>query len=206
MDMALQKEQRQEVSSFTPFTGIALRALELLGNSVSATQTALALGCTESYISQLLANEEFAKQVTEKRYERLVETSGLDKRYEKLELAAVEKLEDSMQYIVKPFELLRIIQVINGTKRRGIDTSPTVAQQESISITLPTKVVQQITVNIENQVIQVGAQNLTTIAPNVLMEKVEKEIVSDQREKKEKVLNTKAPNANLPTAKNPSYA
>jgi len=118
-----------------------------------------ALGCTESYISQLIAANpalQAAAQVVDTRYE------DIDNLYIKLELRALQELEKRMSLVSKPMELVRIAQAINSAKRRG--SAPKGALEHSnapiVNITVPQQVaVQQFQFNAENQAIAITGDN-----------------------------------------------
>jgi len=138
------------------FTGNSARILELLGNGLSPEVVATTAGVSPSFISQLLSTEEFARQVTERRFNNLQEDTARDKRYGKMEDALLEKMEDLIPMMYKPMEILRAITVINGAKRRGA-SAPEMAHVNNtvINLVMPTKILQQFITNGNNQVVEV---------------------------------------------------
>lgn len=153
--------------------GTQQRLLELLGNNVSPQSAALACGIDPSYVSQLLAQEEFAQQVIQLRFDRLQAASALDKKYEELEDILVDKLRDCLVYMTDPLKLLAAIRVINATKRRGAGIQAAQVQNNIVTINMPTKIIQQYVVNEKNQVTQVGDKSLVTIGSGVLLDRVQ---------------------------------
>ena len=95
------------------------RALNLLGKGVTPSQTAAALGITESAISQLLSRDEFADAVAELRYKNLLSYSERDEKADSIEDRLLKKLNDCIPYLMRPMEIARIYQIINAAKRRG---------------------------------------------------------------------------------------
>lgn len=145
------------------------QALELLGQGVSAEIVASALGVSASQISQYLADPEFAAAVTKQRYLSLQKNNQIDDKYTNLEAKLLEKFENSLIFLTNPDKILRAIQVINAAKRRGISAPQEIHKTEDIvPLVMPT-VVQNIftrndiTVNINNQVVKAGDQDLVTI-------------------------------------------
>ena len=61
------------------------RALALLGSGVSPTAVAASLGITDSRISQLLSDENFAAEVATLRYQNLQKHNARDSAYDSLE-------------------------------------------------------------------------------------------------------------------------
>jgi hypothetical protein len=150
------------------YTGTPARILELLGVGVQPVQVASAVGCSESYISQLLAEEGFAKAVAQKRYDTLVAESSRDRAYDSIEDELLEKLRKSLPFIVKTPEILASIKVINGAKRRGASTSTGAAANSTvIQLVLPARTRARFTADSNGQVVEVsseaGTQSLLTV-------------------------------------------
>lgn len=149
------------------------RALKLLGSGVQAEAVASALGVSPSRISQLLAEEGFALKVAQLRYEALQSHNQRDSKYDKIEDSLLERLEKSLCFMIKPEVILKAIAIINGAKRRGQSApSQLVNQQNIVSLTLPTIIAERFTVNINNQVVKAGDQNLLTMPSGHLLERV----------------------------------
>lgn len=150
------------------------RALALLGSGVSAEATAAALGVDPSRISQLLAQEEFAAQVAELKFKNLQQHNERDNSYDRLEDKLIQKLEKSLPLMLRPGEILKAIQVVNGAKRRGQSSTDQVrGTQTVVNIILPTKITQKFVKNVDNQVIKAGEQELITIPSGTLLDRTE---------------------------------
>lgn len=156
-------------------TSIEDRALALLGSGIAAEATASALGVTPSRISQLLSEQLFSDQVSTLRYENLQKHNLRDNSYDSLEDKLIEKLENSLPFMLKPETILRAISTINGAKRRG-QSAPdqTINQQNIVTLVLPTIIAQKFTLNVDNQVTRAGEQELHTMPASALLKKVEK--------------------------------
>lgn len=140
------------------------RALNLLGKGVTPSQTAAALGITESAISQLLAKDEFADAVAELRYKNLLAYSERDEKADSIEDRLLKKLNDCIPYLMRPMEIARIYQIINAAKRRGQSAPESITTaQEVVPLIMPTVITNKFTVNVNNQVIQAGQQPLITV-------------------------------------------
>lgn len=149
------------------------RALELLGAGVSQEATASALGVSASYISQLMAEEEFAKAVAELRFTQLNNHTKRDNKYDAIEDKLLTRMEQSLPLMIKPNEILRAIQVVNAAKRRGSQAQELpVGQHAQVVLSMPVKLVQKFTTNIMNQVISVEDKELITISPQQLLKRV----------------------------------
>lgn len=141
------------------------KALSLLGAGIPQEAVASALGVTPSYISQLLSDESFAEQVTKIKFETLSNHTARDSAYDNLEDTLLEKLKSAAPLLMRPRDILVAIKVINGAKRRGLDsTENLVNQQAVVNLIMPTQIVQKFTTNINNQVIKTGDTDLITIS------------------------------------------
>lgn len=146
------------------YDGYQAQILSLLGSGLSPSVVATAVGVDPSYVSQLLAEESFAFQVTELRCEALKKHSDRDASYDALEDALIAKMQDCLPLMYKPGEVLAAIRVINGAKRRGeVAAAPVDNQRPVIQLVLPTKIVQQFTLNANNQIVQIGDQTMVTM-------------------------------------------
>lgn len=157
------------------YTGTHLRAQELLGDGIQASIVAQTLGVSESYVSQLLADEVFLKGVVEKRYEHLARHNKRDSEYDAIEDKLLEQLKATLPMLFDPMKILRAISVINAAKRRGQSDPSSITQQNVIvNLLMPTKVVDrfQITKDVNNQIIEAGDQKLVTIGSGTLLDRV----------------------------------
>ena len=152
------------------------RALALLGQGIPAVQVAAACGVSESAISQLLADDEFAKQVADLRFTNLQRFNERDSKYDSIEDKLMQKLEQNIPMMFKPMEILKAVQVINSAKRRGSSAPEhTVNQQTIVNVMLPTQIVQKFTVNPQNQVTRAGEQELLTVQSGTLLKQIKGE-------------------------------
>jgi predicted transcriptional regulator len=152
------------------------RALELLGDGLSPSIVASALGVSESAISQYLSQDEFKQEVLEKRYEALASNNKIDRRYTSLEERVLDKLDKSIDMIYDPMKLAGVLRTLNGAVRRGSAAPQQMTEQKTaVTLNMPTFVLQRYTtqVNINNQVVAVvdesgNKQSLVTIQSKTL--------------------------------------
>ena len=151
------------------YTGNEDRILQLLGSGLSNETVASAVGVSPQYVSNLLADEVFKNSVAELRFSRLTAHNERDSKYDGIEDRLLDKLEGSIDMMYKPRELLAAIAIVNKAQRRGVSTPEQITtSKEVVPLTLPPAVVNKFTVNIQNQVIQVGQQDLVTIQTGAL--------------------------------------
>jgi len=155
-------------------TSINERALSLLGMGIQQEKVASALGVTPSYISQLIADEDFARQVTELKFQQLSKHTTRDMNYDTIEDKLQEKLLKSLPLLIRPQDILGAIKIVNGASRRGVDTTDDLVTKANIvQLNMPVQIVQEFTTNINNQVIKAGDQSLITMQSSDLRKKVE---------------------------------
>jgi hypothetical protein len=145
------------------------RAMILLGTGLGPEIVANATGVSVSRISQLLSDPEFASGVSELRFQNLQKHNERDNKYDALEDRLLDQLEQVLPMCHKPMELSRMLQTINGAKRRGA-SAPTEVHNTAVvvSITLPSVIVQKFTTNVNNQVISAGTQDLVTVQSSAM--------------------------------------
>lgn len=132
------------------------RALTLLGQGHSQVTVAAALGVSESYISQLLSDEDFHSQVVSLRAENLSAATELDNKYNKIENALVDKLEVASKLFVLPRDILNALVKVNSLKRRGAMAAPdTVTRDRVVVLQLPSAVKYEYITNINQQVVEI---------------------------------------------------
>jgi len=160
--------------SHGPSSSVEERALDLLGSGVSPESCAAALGVTPGLISQLLAKDSFSTEVATIRYKNLQKHNERDGKYDGLEDALIKKLEASLGLLVRPESILKAISIVNSATRRGQSTPQQVTNTQNIvQLTLPAKMAAKITINIDNQVVKAGDQELLTMQSGNLLKQVE---------------------------------
>lgn len=145
---------------------------DLLGTGLSTEIVASAVGCDPSYVTQLMAHEEFAISVVALRTKHLTENNVRDGEINEIEDDLIEKLKDliATDQIYKPNDILRAFSVINNAKRRGVTAaSSVVVNQTIVNLQIPAKVVQSFTMNQQGEVIEVEGQTLVTMPAHTLL-------------------------------------
>jgi hypothetical protein len=181
----------QSITPTTRYEGVQARVLEMLGNGLAPETCAAAMGISPSYISDLVATEEFSRQVAERRFLSLQAATTRDRRYDNLEDELTAKLENLLPMMFKPMEIIKALTMINGLKRRGAGTPEnTTINQTIVQLTLPAAITSNYITNHANQVIEAGGQELITIQAANLSNKLAAQLSSQLG---------KLPNATIPT-------
>lgn len=145
-------------------TSTESRALKLLGDGFLPVQVASAIGVSESRISQLLSDESFSQQVAALRYKTLAAHTDRDSKYDSMEDKLLARLEQSLGMLFDPMKIAKLLQVINGAKRRGVSAPEQIqTAQTVVQLNMPTQIFQKFVTNVNNQVIKAGSQELITV-------------------------------------------
>lgn len=132
------------------------RALALLGSGYPPTIVANSVGVSESYISQLLSLDWFAAQVQELKFLNLKKHTELDDAYDDLEEKLLKKLDKLVPLLIKPMDISRVLQTVNGAKRRGAASSEVGhVTQNIIQLSIPSALLQKYVKNTNNQIVEV---------------------------------------------------
>lgn len=132
------------------------RAIAMLGSGVPQAQVAMALGVTESAVSQWMSQEEFSRQVSDLKFKNLSRHTAIDDRYTSLEEKLQDKLEKVLPLMSKPRDIVTALTAINNTKRRGAQSVEHSSQHSTIiNLSLPTQIVQKYISNSNNQIVEV---------------------------------------------------
>lgn len=132
------------------------KALVMLGGGAPVGIVASALGVTDSVISQFLAEEDFARQVTDLKFKSLTRQTALDDRYTGVEEKLLDKFEKVMPLMTRPRDVVAALTAINNTKRRGISNNNAgTVQNRIVNLVIPVTIAHKFISNVNNQVVEV---------------------------------------------------
>lgn len=147
---------------------------ELLGIGLSPVVVASAVGCTESNISQLLADEVFAQEVQQLKLMNLTETAHRDRKWDTLEDQLLERLEGILPLLARPLEVINALKMVNGAKRRATSSeigSSSVSPQ-TLHLHLPNAIAAKFIVNAQNQVVDIEGRTIATMPAKEVMKRL----------------------------------
>jgi hypothetical protein len=158
---------------------IRQKAIKLLGQGIPAINVASALGCDPSYISQLMSQEDFAAAVQDLRLKALSDATERDSRLNGIEDKLISRIDDDISNNPLAFrsamDRVRALSMVNAMKRRGAagDMHAGSGHTTIINLTLPTHLIdkyanRRVEMDINNQVVSVGTQNLITMQAGTL--------------------------------------
>lgn len=151
------------------------RIKEMLGRGIPAVNVALAVGCDESYISQLMSDEGFAAEVQAAKAAVFDKFAQQDDSLDAAEQKALEKVAQLVPFITRPGEAVRAFQVLNAAKRRT-QNGATLAQQQAstiVNIALPQVARVAMLADHNKQVIEVDGRPLITMPAKELVKRTE---------------------------------
>lgn len=150
------------------------RIIEMLGNGIPATAVAAALGCTDSYISQLLTEDGVVEQVQALRAVKFQEYAEQDARLETAEQKALNKIESLIPYITKPSEAARVYGILNAAKRKtGVHATQNSQVGTVVQLNLPQAAVVSFTLTSDKQVVEVEGRSMVTMPAKSLAARLE---------------------------------
>lgn len=127
---------------------------------VSQETTAKAVGCDPAYVSQLMSDPEFAREVVETQTMRGIRQVELDTSKDTIEDLLLRRLHHAVvhDHIRDPMKIARVLQTVGSLPRRSSEIPQAPARLPTAPIALPQVLIQQynITVDNSNRVVQIG--------------------------------------------------
>lgn len=143
----------------------------LLAAGSTKSEAAEALGITPSAVTQLALDEQIQK------------SSKLDSKYDSIENKLLDQLERTIPMLMRPDQIARTLQIVNGAKRRGVAAQLDNTPKQVISLTLPTTIQNRFVLNSSNQVVAAGNQELVTMQSANVQKLLENSNVNSSIEK-----------------------
>lgn len=142
--------------------------IELLAAQVPTSQIALAVGCSDSYISQIKADPDAQEIIASKAAGRIQKDSAFDKRLETAEDLALQRIEQGLQF-ANLGQAVGAFRILNAAKRRK-DASHEVANQTHINVTLtlPATALPRYTLNNKSEIVDVEGKTMIAATPKSL--------------------------------------
>lgn len=155
---------------------------EMLGNGLSNEVVATAVGCDPSYITQLMSVEEFSSKVIALRTAALSANSKRDRKIDAVEDKLIDKVEQSVDLLYKPLDLIRAATAVNAMKRRGVSAQDALHVQNTVvNLMIPQVVVMNFTKNSQGEVIEVEGKTLVTMTSQQLLSNLANQVGLDDK-------------------------
>lgn len=152
------------------------RIIELLGRGIPAVNVAMAVGCDESYVSSLMADETLRAEVSALKAAHFEKFTELDDSLNAAEEASLTKLKHLIPFITKPSEAARVYSVLNAAKRRTADVASSSRDTPStiVNLELPAAARVSFITDMNRQVIEIDSRPLVTMPAQQLVAVSEK--------------------------------
>lgn len=153
------------------------RILNLLGSGLDSAVVASAVGVTPGYVSQLLADQDFASKVIERRTIELTRAKGLDDSWDEIEERLLDKIKDLIPFLTKPRDLIQLLVYANNAKRKTTLTAGAGAggqEGNTVTVNLPQIVINQYKITMAGGMTEVAGRTLDIMKSSDLMKSLEK--------------------------------
>lgn len=141
----------------------------MLSIGLPATAVAARLGVTDSQISQLLSEPDFAAAVETARLAANEEDQKFDSRLEETESQALDNIAAKIRF-GNLQQSLQAFKVLNGARRRrdGIVAQPTIGT--AVQINMPTVLMPVYVLNGKSEIVEVDGQTMISASPKRMEE------------------------------------
>jgi len=143
--------------------------IELLAAGVPTSQIAAAVGCSDSYVSQLKADPEVQTLLASKAVEITAKDIAFDTKLEAAETAALEKIERSLP-MANFGQSLAAFRILNAARKRKDANIPVDHGGTTINVnlTLPATALPTYTLSARKELVEVDGKSMITATPKSL--------------------------------------
>lgn len=143
--------------------------IEFLSQNIPTSQIAAAVGCSDSYVSQLKSDPEVQTILAQKSVESAAKDAAFDSILDKAEYLALEKIEKNLPF-ANMGQALAAFKVLNSARRRkdafsALDNAGTTI---NVNLTIPAHAIPKYTVNAQSEIVDVAGQTMLTVTPKSL--------------------------------------
>ena len=143
-------------------------AIQLLAQGIPTSQVAAAVGVSDSYISQLKADEEVQRQIAERQAAHSIADSNFDDTLERAESLALEKIEKNLPF-ANMGQALSAFRILNSARRRKDDlVQKDTAISVTVNLTLPANNIPRYITNSANEIIEVEGKTMISASAKTL--------------------------------------
>lgn len=143
-------------------------AIQLLAQGIPTSQVAAAVGVSDSYISQLKADEEVQRAISEKQAAHSIADSNFDDTLERAESLALEKIEKNLPF-ANMGQALAAFRILNGARRRKDElVQKDTAISVTVNLTLPANNIPRYITNQANEIIEVEGKTMLSASAKTL--------------------------------------
>ena len=142
-------------------------AVQYLAQNMQPSIVAGILGVTESAISQLLADEDFAAEVTAASQGAAASDLAYDDRMDKAEEVFLQNIENRAQF-ANMQQSLQAFKLLNSARRRKDTRVHNSASNNgvTVNIMLPSSIVPDYTMNAQAEIVEVSGKTMLSATPS----------------------------------------
>jgi hypothetical protein len=136
-------------------------AITLLAQGISTSQVAAAIGCDDSYISQLKADPEVQQKIAEMSATQTLADVTFDTTLERAESLALEKIEKNLPFATLG-QAMAAFRVLNGARRRkdGAAIAANAGTTINVNLTLPAAALPRYVTNAQSEIVEVEGKTM----------------------------------------------
>jgi hypothetical protein len=136
-------------------------AITLLAQGISTSQVAAAIGCDDSYISQLKADPEVQQKIAEMSATQTLADVNFDSTLERAESLALEKIEKNLPFATLG-QAMAAFRVLNGARRRkdGVANPGAGGTTINVNLTLPAAALPRYVTNAQSEIVEVEGKTM----------------------------------------------
>ena len=144
-------------------------AITLLAQGIPTSQVAAAIGCDDSYISQLKADPEVQRQIAEMGATQTLADVTFDTTLERAEALALEKIEKNLPFATLG-QAMAAFRVLNGARRRkdGVATLGEGSVTVNVNLTLPASAMPRYVTNAQSEIVEVEGKTMISATPKTI--------------------------------------
>lgn len=143
--------------------------IKLIANGVPTSSIAAAVGCDDSYISQLRTDPEVQAAVAELKSATLAQDMKFDELLDDAEALALQKVQQTLRF-ANLGQAVKAFQVLNNAKRRNDSGASAAANvtNVTVAISLPAAIAPQYLTDAKAQIVEVEGRTMQTATPRSL--------------------------------------
>ena len=143
--------------------------LEMLSQGLPPSVVAGTIGVTESAISQLMSDEDFAAEVQAKRVAQSKEDQQYDQKLDRAEETFLDRIEQKSG-MANLQQSMQAFKILNGAKRKKERSTGPATQNIGtiVNITLPVIVAPKYLLNQQSEIVEVEGKTMVSATPKSL--------------------------------------
>ena len=151
------------------------KVVDLLASGLSTSAIAEALGCSQSYISQLQSQDSIAEAVQAKKVAKTAKAIETETKLTDIKQVLVNRLSELAPYMTKPMEVVRVLEVVDNMERKSAMRPAQSTGNQIVQLVLPKQSHVRFTLSAQNEVIEVEGRPMASLpAPQIWAQLQEK--------------------------------